>query len=758
MTNNPIEVAMDLAKLSVERVAEILGVSRQTINNYMKNPGQIPGEKIFILSQETGISMDKLYGPSKRPDGPAIASSYEEKAEKLNQYIDIAQKTKKDIEGLKIDDEQEICKSERDRAVAELEDIIEGAKIKGRKPTVCAFGPSDAGKSTLINFLVGEEVTPAGYSPMTTVPTYLKHVSEKPTFLEDPADNAIVIGHKKGAKKKLVNYEQLLIGKIDEKDVIRKGNYGSVLEEFGTREGEYYKNSNFVIEAILVYVDVEILREFTFIDIPGFGSGDDADNVGLAMDASAFDVIFFLSTADAYLRGHELVALCNTLRMRENLSSIYLLATHTNAIGDPNEVEKIIERGCKRIIDTMAESEKTRLGLSDNNYEPLKKRCLPFDMASTKSCQNLNEYIEKELPTIVAKRVSEATKEAKKASKEYQKRYKKLADSTDQERRSSKSREEADTQKEKSREAQKKAAEHLKSVRVKMMDSIDNKRLQCNLKMKELYKDIVNEDYIVSAIERKDLKNKKADIEDLSNYISGEVNDGLQRILSEKSEAFANELKAELEGYQKTLENDSKTFKLDIDFEGFDFTRAFATGLAGLTTYGALAAWAIVIAQGSNLGAYILVAKVVSALSALGISVGGTATVAAFVASIGGPVTIGIALALIAAVTAFGIFTGTWKKRVAKRLVDTYKDKDVLGECCKTIDKYWNDTETALDACIKSLSDQVNDFYEEQIKASEMTDETHIKMITILQMLYGKLYEGYVHMYEIVQDASLLEE
>ena len=447
MTNNPIEVAMDLAKLSVERVAEILGVSRQTINNYMKNPGQIPGEKIFILSQETGISMDKLYGPSKRPDGPAIASSYEEKAEKLNQYIDIAQKTKKDIEGLKIDDEQEICKSERDRAVAELEDIIEGAKIKGRKPTVCAFGPSDAGKSTLINFLVGEEVTPAGYSPMTTVPTYLKHVSEKPTFLEDPADNAIVIGHKKGAKKKLVNYEQLLIGKIDEKDVIRKGNYGSVLEEFGTREGEYYKNSNFVIEAILVYVDVEILREFTFIDIPGFGSGDDADNVGLAMDASAFDVIFFLSTADAYLRGHELVALCNTLRMRENLSSIYLLATHTNAIGDPNEVEKIIERGCKRIIDTMAESEKTRLGLSDNNYEPLKKRCLPFDMASTKSCQNLNEYIEKELPTIVAKRVSEATKEAKKASKEYQKRYKKLADSTDQERRSSKSREEADTQK-----------------------------------------------------------------------------------------------------------------------------------------------------------------------------------------------------------------------------------------------------------------------------------------------------------------------
>ncbi|MCR5668575.1 MAG: dynamin family protein [Lachnospiraceae bacterium] len=757
MTNNPVEVAMDLAKLSVDRVAEMLGVSRQTINNYMKNPGQIPGEKIFILSQETGISMDKLYGPSKRPDGPVIASLYEKHAEKLHHFIDAAKKIRKDIDGLIIDDSQEICKNERERAVAELTDIIEGAKIKGRKPTVCAFGPSDAGKSTLINYLIGEEITPAGYSPLTTVPTYLKHVSERPAFLEDPADNAIVIGHKKGSNNKLTNYEQLLIGDIDEGDIIRYGNYKSVLEEFGTREGEYYKNSNYMIEAILVYADVDILGELTLIDIPGFGSGDDADNVGLAMDASAFDVIFFLSTADAYLRGHELVALCNTFRMRDDLSSIYLLATHTNAIGDPNEVEKIIERGCKRIVDTMADSEKARLGLSEDNYEALRTRCFPFDMASTKSCQTLNQYIETELPAIVEKRIFEASREAKKASKEYLKRYKKLADNIDKERRSSKSAEEIDAEKEKSREAQKRAADHLKSVKIKMEDSIDTKRLQCVQKMKDHYARIVDVDYIVRAIERKGLKNKKGDIEDLSNYISGEVNDGLQRIMSEKSDAFANELKNELENYQENLENDIRSFKLDIDFQGFDFTRAFAAGLAGLTTYGALAAWAIVVAQGSNLGAYILVAKVVSALSALGISVGGTATVAAFVASIGGPVTIGIALALIAAATAFGVFTGTWKKRVAKRIVDTYEDKNVLGECCKTIDSYWNDTRKALDACVGSLSAQIKDFYDEQIKAYEMTDESHIKMITILQMLYGKLHEGYQQMYENIHDAHTKE-
>ncbi len=45
-----------------------------------------------------------------------------------------------------------------------------------------------------------------------------------------------------------------------------------------------------------------------------------------------------------------------------------------------------------------------------------------------------------------------------------------------------------------------------------------------------------------------------------------------------------------------------------------------------------------------------------------------------------------------------------------------------------------------------------NEFYDEQIKAAEMTDEMYIKMITVLQMLYGKLHEGYMQMYETVNE------
>ncbi|HYW18192.1 MAG TPA: hypothetical protein VE956_02585, partial [Nodularia sp. (in: cyanobacteria)] len=68
----------------------------------------------------------------------------------------------------------------------------------------------------------------------------------------------------------------------------------------------------------------------------------------------------------------------------------------------------------------------------------------------------------------------------------------------------------------------------------------------------------------------------------------------------------------------------------------FDTKGAFLGGIAGLGAYGALAAWAAGL---GNLGSYILVAKLVSLLSALGISIGGgTAAVISFVAAIGGPI------------------------------------------------------------------------------------------------------------------------
>ena len=85
MMRNPIDEAIKKANLSVERLAEILGVSRQTINNYQKNPGQIPTDKLLKLSNVTGISVENLCGKSEMISGPVIPSSYSERSVKIFQ-------------------------------------------------------------------------------------------------------------------------------------------------------------------------------------------------------------------------------------------------------------------------------------------------------------------------------------------------------------------------------------------------------------------------------------------------------------------------------------------------------------------------------------------------------------------------------------------------------------------------------------------------------------------------------------------------
>ena len=249
MMNNPIEIAMDKAKLPVDRIADILDVKRQTVYNYIKNPGQIPAEKIFKLASATGISVDKLYGSAQKQAGPLVRATYSESANQLKEYLDLARETSKDLSGIRIDEGLSLCRDARDSAVSELNDVINITKVKGRKPTICAFGPSDAGKSTLLNYLMGEEVVPAGYSPMTTVPTYIMHESERPDYLDDPVDNTIVFGRKKIDKRRgalrlsdiakhienpegssRLSHSQLL-NDYHEDYIIRRGNYKSLLKK-----------------------------------------------------------------------------------------------------------------------------------------------------------------------------------------------------------------------------------------------------------------------------------------------------------------------------------------------------------------------------------------------------------------------------------------------------------------------------------------------------------------------------------------------
>ena len=224
---------------------------------------------------------------------------------------------------------------------------------------------------------------------------------------------------------------------------------------------------------------------------------------------------------------------------------------------------------------------------------------------------------------------------------------------------------------------------------------------ETKIKFKEDFNQMLTEENIIKIIDKRGYKNKKADLEELGSYISSEIQDIYRKNLEKTTEKFKDTMDEYLVETQKSLEltNSSSGINIDLDF---DFKSAFIGGLAGAATLGGLAFWASTL---GNLGAYILVAKGVSVLSALGISIaGGTATATAFVASIGGPITLGIAAALLVGVAIWGIFSDSWKKKIAKKIIEEFKKH--VTKYDEAITQYWLDTENGFDIAKNKMEEE----------------------------------------------------
>ena len=254
-------------------------------------------------------------------------------------------------------------------------------------------------------------------------------------------------------------------------------------------------------------------------------------------------------------------------------------------------------------------------------------------------------------------------------------------------------------------------------ARQKILDGIARYKRESKDEIAEYYDKTITVDHIVALMEQRDVKKKKEEIQIFSTYVSGLLQDRTNDILRKKSKKLVTDIDDFLDAFEVStaISVDSISFKVSP----FSKEQAFAAGLTGVATYGALAIWA---ASCGNLGGYILVAKGVSLLSALGISVGGTAAAASTVASIGGPVVLGVALALIAAISAFAIFSGAWKKTAAKRLVESYRDERVLNKLQNNINKYWSDTQTAFNASADNLNAEWKKYVEELRKKLQSYD------------------------------------
>ncbi|PAM94437.1 Dynamin family protein, partial [Flavobacterium sp. IR1] len=123
---------------------------------------------------------------------------------------------------------------------------------------------SDAGKSRLINSLLGIDKMPTSWTPTTSISVHIKHINDRPEFFHD--ETWIFEGGKEGFS----------IDRIHQKEYCEKfklvSGPASILSDYGTRQGENYTIED--ASAAVVYVDSPILALCDIVDLPGFGTGD----------------------------------------------------------------------------------------------------------------------------------------------------------------------------------------------------------------------------------------------------------------------------------------------------------------------------------------------------------------------------------------------------------------------------------------------------------------------------------------------------
>ena len=668
-----------LAGMSQEEFAKQVGISQDRVSRMEADPSKVSLDVLIAISTHFGISLDslvKIQPPVLESLNPDYTwSKLEFIRRSLIEYI----KSYKGSDTYKED-------------VETLSELIE----KGiRKPKVAFVGRSDVGKSTMINTLLGSSKMPAHWTPATAIAVYVKHINDRPAYMDED-----VWIFKSDEESRVWDDTRLSDEKYCRSLRLTSGNF-DLLNTYGTRKGEHFAKSQ--ATSAVVFIDSNMLLNCDVVDLPGYGTGDrEADDSLSLQEKDKADVIVYLSIANGFMRSEDISYVQNAIYSLPNLSeyedcgvkyldNLYFVASQAHVVdnGNRKSLEYILSSGCERFENSCSP------GFWNGNKDYFSKRFYTYTSNDNLLCErfrkDLSALLEK-LPKIVEARGTKMIQEWIKDKDDL------LADAIANFEKLLQDRAQCEELlKEYDNKEPDRKAEFLKN-RQEISEKMKTYRKESISEMRQAYNAIINSDRLIELIKAKKVKKKKEDLQMFSNYISGLLQDEANHILKAKT----NHVKKDIDEFLKGFEESTKVNVGSVSFKVPPFRKeqAFAAGLAGVATYGALAFWA---ATCGNLGGYILVAKGVSLLSALGISVGGTAAAISAVASIGGPVVLGIALAFIAAIAVFALTTGSWEKKVASQFIKTCEKNHVLDELFRSIEKYWDDTQKAFNAAADNL-------------------------------------------------------
>lgn len=189
-----------------------------------------------------------------------------------------------------------------------------------KKSRIVLVGRSDAGKSTLGNFLLGKNVLPTGYGPLTKLITQVHHISEKPNWASGTCQ-VFRCGFEPHHFREFSHTKQHLI-----------------LETSNLKLRQYTHRDSHLPDAkyLIVFSSSPILRYCSVVDLPGFDHSntdtDSADEVILPTDCIIYlsSYIGFMSDLDIQWlvdRWESNASIASQVKS-QNLNSLFIVLTH----------------------------------------------------------------------------------------------------------------------------------------------------------------------------------------------------------------------------------------------------------------------------------------------------------------------------------------------------------------------------------------------------------------------------------------------
>ena len=150
------------AKITQASMAAHLGISQSQVSRYEQDPENVPGGHLRKWHQ--------ICGETASSNGLAIEDPRVELHGRIKLMTDYAA----------VEPQRGAVAAEK--IPVKAVDFLSSVNIAAKKPRVGVFGQFDAGKSRLINVLLGGSRLPTSYQPATSVVCLLRHMNDKPAW------------------------------------------------------------------------------------------------------------------------------------------------------------------------------------------------------------------------------------------------------------------------------------------------------------------------------------------------------------------------------------------------------------------------------------------------------------------------------------------------------------------------------------------------------------------------------------------------